>query len=99
MVKQNKIVKKKMNEGGCNNMLDEREKKKRGEEEREEREESGYEPFNNRINISYRDCLQVEVESGELTFAQLKIEALELLKTVKEHLVDSEKPPNEHEVA
>lgn len=78
-------------------MSDNRENKKEREEnyEREER----YESFNNRINISYRDCLQVEVESGELLFSELKKEALELLKVVKGHLVDSEKPPNEHEVA
>jgi hypothetical protein len=80
-------------------MFDKKEGKEKRDmkEEREDKEEIM--PFNNRINISYRDCLQVEVESGELNFAQLKMEALELLKIVKEHLVDSESEPNENEVA
>lgn len=53
----------------------------------------------NRIHISFRDCLAVEIESSELSFADLKKEALELVGIVKKSLIDSEKKANENEVA
>lgn len=53
----------------------------------------------NRINIAFRDCLQIEIESNELKFSDVKKEILDLLKIVKKDLLDAEKKPNEHEVA
>lgn len=53
--------------------------------------------MHNRINISFRDCLQLEIESDELKFDELKKEALELIEVVKGHLVD-ETEPDDHDI-
>jgi len=51
----------------------------------------------NRIKISLSECIEVEVESEELTFEQLKIQSLELLEIAKKTVIRS--PANKHEVA
>lgn len=51
----------------------------------------------NRIKISLTECIEVEVESEELNFEQLKIQALELLEVAKKTVIRS--PANRHEVA
>lgn len=50
----------------------------------------------NRIKIAFGDCLEVEVESEELNFLQLKEEALLLLEVAKNTVIKT--PDNRHEV-
>lgn len=51
----------------------------------------------NRIKIGFGDCLEVEVESEELSFLQLKEEALSLLDVAKKTVIKT--PVNQNEVA
>lgn len=51
----------------------------------------------NRIKIAFGDCLEVEVESEELSFLQLKEEALSLLDIAKKTVIKT--PVNQHETA
>jgi hypothetical protein len=51
----------------------------------------------NRIKIAFGDCLEVEVESEELNFLQLKEEALRLLEIAKKTVIKT--PVNQHETA
>ena len=51
----------------------------------------------NRIKIGFGDCLEIEVESEELNFLQLKEEALMLLETAKNTVIKA--PANKYEVA
>jgi hypothetical protein len=48
----------------------------------------------NRIHIGFSDCLQVEVESNELNFKELKKEALNLVETIKSDIMKSKTKPN-----
>lgn len=51
----------------------------------------------NRIKIAFGECLEVEVESEELDFEQLKKESLELLEVAKKTVIKT--PTNKNEVA
>lgn len=51
----------------------------------------------NRIKIAFGECLEVEIESEELSFSQLKEEALSLLDVAKKTVTKT--PANRHEVA
>lgn len=51
----------------------------------------------NRIKIAFGDCLEVEAESEELSFSQLKEEILTLLEVAKKTVIKT--PANRHEVA
>lgn len=51
----------------------------------------------NRIKISLTECIEVEVESEELNFDQLKMQALELLEVAKKNVLRT--PINKHETA
>jgi len=51
----------------------------------------------NRIKISLTECIEVEVESEELSFEQLKIQSLELLEVAKKNVLRT--PVNKHETA
>ena len=51
----------------------------------------------NRIKIGFGDCLEVEVESEELDFWQLKKEMLMLLDIAKQTVIKT--PVNQHETA
>lgn len=51
----------------------------------------------NRIKISLQECIEVEVESEELSFDQLKIQSLELLEVAKKSVLRT--PVNKHETA
>lgn len=51
----------------------------------------------NRIKISLQECIEVEVESEELSFDQLKIQSLELLEVAKKTVMRTH--TNNHEVA
>ena len=51
----------------------------------------------NRIKIAFGDCLEVEVESEELNFLQLKEEVLQLLDVAKKTVIRT--PVNQHETA
>ena len=51
----------------------------------------------NRIKIGFGDCLEVEVESEELGFLQLKEEALKILEIAKKIVIKT--PANKYEVA
>lgn len=51
----------------------------------------------NRIKIAFGDCLEVEVESEELSFLKLKDEALSLLDVAKKTVIKA--PANPHETA
>lgn len=53
----------------------------------------------NKIHLSFRDCIAVEVESEELKFEDLKREVLDLFKIVKKDAMDADKEPNPNEVA
>lgn len=54
--------------------------------------------MHNRISIGYRDCIQVELESDELSFNDLKKETLELVHIIKTDLLKSDSKPNDNEV-
>lgn len=51
----------------------------------------------NRIKISLQECIEVEVESEELNFEQLKVQSLELLEIAKKSVLRT--PVNKHETA
>lgn len=51
----------------------------------------------NHIKISLQECVEVEVESEELNFEQLKLQTLELLEIAKKNVIRT--PVNRHEVA
>lgn len=51
----------------------------------------------NRIKISLQECIEVEVESEELSFDQLKVQSLELLEVAKKTVMRT--PVNKHETA
>lgn len=51
----------------------------------------------NRIKIGFGECLEVEAESEELSFSQLKEEILTLLEVAKKTVIKT--PANRHEVA
>ena len=51
----------------------------------------------NRIKIVLSECIEVEVESEELDFEQLKLQALELLEVAKKSVLRT--PVNKHETA
>lgn len=51
----------------------------------------------NRIKISLTECIEVEVESEELSFEQLKIQSLDLLEVAKKSVLRT--PVNKHETA
>ena len=51
----------------------------------------------NRIKISLQECIEVEAESEELNFEQLKLQVLELLDVAKKNVLRT--PVNKHEVA
>jgi hypothetical protein len=51
----------------------------------------------NRIKIAFGDCLEVEVESEELSFLQLKEEVLQLLDVAKKTVTKA--PVNQYETA
>lgn len=51
----------------------------------------------NRIKIGFGDCLEVEIESEELNFLQLKTEALQLLEIAKK--IVTKAPADKNEVA
>ena len=51
----------------------------------------------NRIRICFSECIEVEVESEELNFLQLKEEALLLLDVAKKTVIKT--PANHNEVA
>lgn len=54
---------------------------------------------NNRIHIGFSDCLNIEVESSELSFEELKKEALFLVETIKEDIMKSKTKPSLTDVA
>jgi len=54
---------------------------------------------NNRIHIGFSDCLNIEVESSELSFEELKNEALSLVETIKNDIMKSKTKPNPNDVA
>lgn len=49
---------------------------------------------NNRIHIGFSDCLNIEVESSELSFEELKKEALDLVETIKSDIMKTKTKPN-----
>jgi hypothetical protein len=51
----------------------------------------------NRIKIGFGECIEIEVESEELNFLQLKEEALLLLDVAKTTIIKT--PVNPHETA
>lgn len=51
----------------------------------------------NRIRIGFGECLEVETESEELSFEQLKEQTLQLLEIAKKTVTKT--PANHHEVA
>lgn len=51
----------------------------------------------NRIKISLQECIEVEIESEELSFEQLKIQSLDLLDVAKRSVLRT--PVNKHETA
>lgn len=51
----------------------------------------------NAIRMRFPECIEVECESGELSFHELKKETLELLKIAKGHVMKSD--VYEHETA
>ena len=53
----------------------------------------------NRIHIGFSDCLNIEVESSELSFKDLKAEALSLVNTIKNDIIKTKSKPDPCDVA